>query len=81
MYGSALDGRCGRGGPEIGPARSWGFHVVGLPVQTSQRERLHPNKRLKLSAPRAPTGGATQATRPAIRKSLILSAAAVRAAA
>ena len=25
--------------------------VVGLPLQTSLRERLHPNKRLKLSAP------------------------------
>ena len=47
----------------------------------SQRERPHPNKRLKLSAPRAPAGGAAQATQPAIRKSLISSAAAVRAAA
>ena len=45
------------------------------------RERLHPNKRLKLSAPRAPAGGATSAAGHAIRKSLISSAAAVRAAA
>ena len=63
----------------IGPASSWWFPWVYRDV--SQRERPHPNKRLKLSAPRAPTGGATQATRPAIRKSLISSAAAVRAAA
>ena len=53
---------------------------MGVP-DVSQRERPHPNKRLKLSAPRAPTGGATQATRPAIRKSLISAAAALRAAA
>ena len=76
--GSA-DGRCGRGGPE---PQSREQLVVPMGVwEVSQRERPHPNKRLKLSAPRAPTGGATQATRPAIRKSLICSAAVVRAAA
>ena len=45
------------------------------------RERLHPNKRLKLSAPRAPTGGAPSAAVDAIRKWLILPAAGRSAAA
>ena len=54
------DGRRGRGGPEI-ESRGELFPGGGLP-DVSQRERPHPNKRLKLSAPRAPAGGATQAT-------------------
>ena len=51
------DGRNRRGGPE---RRSRAQLVVPGGVRdVSQRERPHPNKRLKLSAPRAPTGGAT----------------------
>ena len=43
------DGRRGRGGPEL---RSRERQVVPVGVwDVSQRERPHPNKRLKLSAP------------------------------
>ena len=73
------DSRRRRGGPQF-----WSRARLVVPVgvwDVSQRERPHPNKRLKLPAPRAPTGGATQAAQHAIRKSLILPAAAVRAAA
>ena len=61
------DGRNRRGGPKARP-RAQLAAPVGV-SDVSQRERPS-NKRLKLSAPRAPTGGATTA-RPARRKRCI----------